>query len=85
MGLSEFVHTPSDQLKRQYPDRFQMDFSAGTAVVMRSAKVEKEKEPLRKYSYWKTHPNISQRISVVNQEVTGKLEFKDYMNLIGGN
>lgn len=46
-------------------------------------KKEEEKEPIRQYSYWRTHPFISQRISVVNQEVTGKLEFRDYLNLMG--
>jgi len=48
-------------------------------------KKEKEKEPLRQYSYWRTHPHLSQRMAVVNQEITGKLEFKDYLNLIGND
>lgn len=46
-------------------------------------KKEQEKEPIRPYSYWKTHPNIAKRMAVVNQEISGKLEFKDYLNLIG--
>jgi len=46
-------------------------------------KKEKEKEPIRKFSYWRTHPHVSKRIAVVNQEITGKMEFKDYLKLIG--
>ncbi len=46
-------------------------------------KKEQEDTPLRQYSYWRTHPFVSQRISVVNQEITGKLEFRDYLNLMG--
>ncbi len=42
-----------------------------------------EKEPASQYNYWRTHPYISQRISAANQEVTKKLEFRDYINLIG--
>jgi predicted Zn-dependent protease len=55
---------------------------AGFLEVMQSAK---EKEPPNPFSYWKTHPNLSQRISVANQEVTGQLEFKDYLNMPAEN
>jgi len=58
---------------------------AEMAEFLKIVKREKEKAPLRRYSYWRTHPNISQRISVVNQAVTGKLEFRDYLNLTGEN
>ena len=44
---------------------------------------EHEKEPLRLYSYWRTHPHIPERIASAKQEVTGKMEFKDYIQLIG--
>ena len=46
-------------------------------------KKEKEKAPLKRFSYWRTHPHISQRMAIVNQEITGTLEFRDYLNLIG--
>lgn len=54
---------------------------AAMADFLRIIRREKNKAPLNKFSYWKTHPNITQRISVVNQAVTGKLEFRDYLNL----
>jgi MAF protein len=44
---------------------------------------EQDKEPLRPHSYWRTHPHIPERIAAANQEITGKLEFKDYIKLIG--
>ena len=44
---------------------------------------EEEKAPVQPYSYWKTHPNASQRKGIVNQEITGRLKFEDYLNLIG--
>jgi predicted Zn-dependent protease len=42
-----------------------------------------EKEPPQPLSYWRTHPNLSQRIAAANQAISGQLEFKDYLNLIG--
>lgn len=33
--------------------------------------------------YWRTHPHLSKRIAVVNQEIKGKLEFREYLNLMG--
>jgi len=74
----------SDRLGVKYLKKAGYDPKAMVAFL-KKLKVEKEKEPLRKHSYWKTHPNISQRISVVNQAVTGKLEFRDYLNLTGND
>jgi len=51
--------------------------------VLNILKKEQEKAPIRKFSYWRTHPHIPQRMAVVNQEITGSLEFKDYLNLMG--
>jgi len=57
----------------------------GTLEFLGKLKEEKKKEPLKQFSYWRTHPHISQRMAVVNQEITGKLGFKDYLNLIGND
>jgi len=43
---------------------------------------EQEKAALRPYSYWRTHPHLSRRIAVTNKAITGKMEFKDYLNII---
>ncbi len=45
-------------------------------------KKEEEDAEVKSYSYWRTHPFVAQRIAVVNQEISGKLEFKDYLNLM---
>jgi len=70
----------ADRLSVKYLKKAGYD-PAEMAAFLKIIKREKEKAPLRRFSYWKTHPNISQRISVVNQAVTGKLEFRDYLNL----
>lgn len=52
--------------------------------LLEKLKKEEGKQPSREYSYWRTHPFIPQRISIVNQAITGKMDFKDYLNLMGG-
>lgn len=44
---------------------------------------ENQKSPRRQYSYWRTHPHIKQRIAVVNTIISGSINFKDYLNLVG--
>src|SRR3989338_6593717 len=72
----------SDRLSVKYLKKAGYD---PRAIIKFLEKLKKEQEdtPLRQYSYWRTHPFVSQRISVVNQEITGKLEFRDYLNLMG--
>lgn len=72
----------ADRLSVKYVKKAGYDPQAMVAFLEK-LKAEGAKEPLKKYSYWRTHPHISQRISIVNQEITGKLEFKDYINLLG--
>ncbi len=55
----------------------------GMAGFLKKLGELQEKESPKQFNYWRTHPYISQRISAANQEVTGSLEFKDYLNLIG--
>jgi septum formation protein len=50
--------------------------------VLQVLREEQDKEPARPFSYWRTHPHMPQRIANVNQTITGKLEFRDYLNLI---
>ncbi len=53
----------------------------GIVDFLAKLKEKQEKQPIRPYSYWRTHPFIPQRIAAANKEITGKLEFKDYLNL----
>ena len=52
--------------------------------VLKVLQEEGKKEPAKEYSYWRTHPYLSERISMVNTEIKGDLEFKDYLNIMGG-
>ena len=41
------------------------------------------KAPPGEANYWRTHPYISERIGLVNKEITGQLDFEGYLNLTG--
>ncbi len=84
MEYSQEDEFEADRLAVKYLKKAGYDPEA-MATFLKKLKIEKEKEPLKRYSYWKTHPNLSQRISVVNQAITGKLEFRDYLNLTGND
>ena len=71
----------ADRLGVKYLKKAGYDPSAMVEVLVK-LREDQEKSPAREYSYWRTHPFIPQRISVVNQAITGKLDFKDYFNLM---
>ncbi|MDP3142751.1 MAG: Maf and M48 domain-containing protein [Candidatus Omnitrophota bacterium] len=80
LGYSREDESLADKLavkylrKAGYNPQGMVDFLVALKEVHR-------KEPDRPFSYWRTHPYIAQRIALVKQEVTGKMEFKDYLNL----
>ncbi len=55
----------------------------GMIDMLKVLKAQEEKGPAREFTYWRTHPFISQRISKANQEVSGQMNFRDYLNLTG--
>ncbi len=55
----------------------------GVAQFLKKLKEKEEKEPAKSYTYWRTHPYLSQRIAAVNKELSGQIEFRDYLNLTG--
>ena len=55
----------------------------GMAAFLKTLQELQQKESPKQANYWRTHPFIPQRISAVNQEISGRLEFKDYLNLTG--
>lgn len=69
----------SDRLAVKYMTKAGFDPREMT-VFLQKLKDEADKKT-RRYSYWRTHPYIAKRKAVVNQEITGKLQFKDYLNL----
>ncbi len=46
---------------------------------------EEEKRPLGPANYFRSHPYPKERIAVVNKTITGKISFRDYLNLIGSD
>ena len=40
-----------------------------------------QKQPERRYSYFRTHPYFADRLRVIRQESQGKLTFDDYINI----
>ncbi len=53
------------------------------AGFLERLKTLQEKDPLRPLSYFRTHPYLSQRIARANEETSGELNFRDYLNLTG--
>lgn len=74
----------ADRLSVKYLKKAGYD-PRGIVAFLEKLKADKEKEPLKQYSYWRTHPYLSKRISVSNQAISGRLEFRDYLNLIGND
>ena len=72
----------ADKLGIKYARKAGYDPRAMTQFL-KKLKEQEDKEPLKPYSYWRTHPYIPQRIAAVNKEISGRLEFKDYLNLTG--
>ncbi|MBF0522709.1 MAG: M48 family metalloprotease [Candidatus Omnitrophica bacterium] len=72
----------ADQLSVKYLKRAGFD-PKGTVGVLELLKAEEEKAPTMPLSYWRTHPFIAQRIASVDKEISGKLQFRDYLNLTG--
>ncbi len=72
----------SDQLGVKYMKLSGYDPKA-MITMLEILQKEGDKQPLRAFSYWRTHPHIPQRIAIVNKEINGTLEFGDYIKLIG--
>jgi predicted Zn-dependent protease len=82
LEYSQQAEFEADRLGVKYLKKAGYDPKA-MAQFLRKLKEAKEKEPLQAHSYWRTHPYLSQRIGMANQAVTGKLEFRDYLNMTG--
>ncbi len=59
-------------------------YDASQMRSMLSALLEHQmKEPLRPFSYWRTHPYIPQRMAKAAEAAKGAVEFRDYLNITG--
>lgn len=51
--------------------------------MLKKLKYHQDKEPSRPYSYWRTHPYLTQRIAAAGQVTNQRLDFRQYLNLTG--
>ncbi|MBI3332471.1 MAG: M48 family metalloprotease [Candidatus Omnitrophica bacterium] len=69
----------ADRLGARYMKR--AGFQPGAAITfLTRLRDHTLKEPLREFSYFRTHPYFSDRLRVVRQESEGKISFDDYIN-----
>lgn len=74
----------SDELAVKYMKKAGFD-PLGMVGVLDVLMQEEEKRPLGRANYFRTHPYPKERIAVVNKTITGKISFRDYLNLIGSD
>jgi len=74
----------SDQLAVKYMKKAGYD-PYGAIGVMEALEKKDSEGPLRRISYFRTHPYLNERKAVINQEITGQIGFKDYLNLTGND
>ncbi len=53
------------------------------AKMLMKLKAQEAKESSNPFSYWRTHPYLTQRIAAARQVSSQELGFKDYLNLTG--
>lgn len=53
----------------------------GVLTFLKKLLEYERKKPARRYSYHRTHPYLSIRISNVKKEIYGKIDFVDYINI----
>ena len=72
----------ADELGLKYMTQAGFD-PKGMTQVLDILRAYDRKQPAQRFSYWRTHPYLSQRIAKVNGEIKGEMEFEDYIHLIG--
>lgn len=72
--------TFADKLSVKYTKKAGYDPEGVVSFLEKLWEIQK-KEPLRPYISEKSHPYLSIRISNAKQEVTGKMDFEDYINI----
>lgn len=72
----------SDELGIKYMKKAGYN-STEMANMLKKLKAQEAKEPSTPFSYWRTHPYLTQRIAAARQVSSQELGFKDYLNLTG--
>ena len=79
---SQDAELEADKLGVDYMQRAGYDPN-GMVQFLERLHEEQNKDNPRPIIYWRSHPHIPQRIATVRQKIKGKLEFEDYLLLIG--
>lgn len=79
LGYSREDELLADQLGARYLKRAGYD-PEGMEKFLRKLQEIHRKEPLRPYSYFKTHPYVPDRVRAVKQELGKQIRFNDYIN-----
>jgi MAF protein len=79
MGYSREDELVADKLGARYSKRAGYNPDAMLSFLRKLNKIEKKEEP-RPLSYFRTHPNISQRIKATKEELNEKISFEDFIN-----
>ena len=69
----------ADRLGLRYMKRAGYDQAAAIRFMER-LRAHNLKQPLRRYSYFRTHPYFADRIRLLRQQSEGKITFDDYIN-----
>jgi len=80
MGYSREDELLADQLGARYGKLAGYD-PQGMITFLKKLQAINKKRPEQPYSYFKTHPYTPDRIRVVRQELGGKMNFNEYINI----
>ena len=78
-GYSQQDELLADRLGARYAKRAGYNPEAMISFLERLREIER-KSSIKRITYFKSHPPISERIGEVKQEIFGKREFVDYIN-----
>jgi len=82
VAYSQQDELESDRLAVKYTRLAGYDPNA-MVEIMKIIRENGRKGPLRPVSYMRTHPYINERVAALNVEISGQMQYQDYLNLTG--
>lgn len=79
-AYSQADELEADRLSARYLQKGRFE-PAATLTFMERMRDHSFKEPLRRFSYFRTHPYFADRIRTLRQATEGKITFDDYINV----
>jgi len=80
LGYAREDELLADQLGARYSKLAGYDPQGMIDFLIR-LREDNRRKPLREFNYYKTHPYIPDRLRVVKEEMGGKMNFSDYINI----